>query len=522
MKRLKGKNIINTVTVCLVIIFLFIIPCRHVSAQETILQQKISLQAKEKPLIDIIHQINDILGLQLTYNANADANMLVSFRCENEAAGKVLKDLLNRYQLDYMVSNGHLIVHDLFHNELNDVRQTTTKSGRPVSPSFVFNNPKKKFIAIPFVDASNLIIIPVRINNSRQLNFILDTGIKVPTITELPDTGKLDLKFTQPLQLTGLGQLKQVSAYSSFYNRIELPGLTGYNLTVHVIDNPDFKISPLIGVRVHGLIGFSLLKDYVIKIDYGRKIIYLYQPEDFNMKRALRKSEVVNLTFSGSKPLMDATVTMKEGVVVPVKMMVDLGASEAAWLSPVSDNRLQPPGNSIEAFLGRGLAGDLYGKKGRIQAIRISNVEFEAPIVSFPDTSHIGGITGKNRNGSIGGEILRRFLVVIDYSNQRMLLQPGRRVDAPFNYNMSGIDIVNPLPGLPYYKIINVQKGSPGDLAGLLPGDEIVYINHTAAKDITLSEINQLLMSQENRNIKMQVKRNDQNIKTDFRLRKVF
>lgn len=520
MKRLEGKRII--IVFNLMVIFLLTLPCPHIKAQEPILQKEISLQAKEKPLIDIIHHVSDILGLQLTYNANADANELVSFRCENEAAGKVLKELLNRYRLDFMVSSGHLIVHDLFNNDLNNYRQIESATGKPPYRSFVFNHPERKSVAIPFIGASNLIIIPVRINNSQNLNFILDTGVKVPTITELPDTNQLNLKFLQPLKLAGLGELKEVNAYASFNNKIEFAGLTGYNQTIHVLDNPDFRISSLIGIPVHGLIGFNLFKDYVIKIDYARKIIYLYQPEHFNMKRALRKSEVVNLEFTDTKPLMKATVFMEKEENVPVKLMVDLGASEAVWLSSGSDKRLQPPENSIRTFLGRGMAGDLYGKKGRIQAIQIGKVRFEEPIASFPDTSHIGGITGKERNGSIGGEILRRFIVVIDYPNRRMLLQPGRKIHEPFHYNMSGIDIVNPMPGLPYYKIINVQEGSPGDLAGLLPDDVIVYINHSAAKDITLSEINQLLMSRENRNIQMQVKRNGQLVRADFRLQKVF
>jgi len=519
MKRQKGKRII--VAFSLMLIFLFTLPCPHTKAQEAILQQKISLRAKEQPLIDIIHHVSDTLGLQLTYNANADANQLVSFRCENQAAGDVLKELLNRYRLDFMVSNRHLIVHDLFNNDLNSQFQTES-DGKSSYRSFVFNRPERKFVAIPFIDASNLIIVPVRINSSKSLNFILDTGVKVPTITELPDSSQLNLKFLQPLKLTGLGELKKVNAYASFNNKIEFPGLTGYNQTIHVLDNPDFRISPLIGIPVHGVIGFNLFKDYVVKIDYARKIIYLYQPERFNMKRALRKSETVSLELTASKPLMKATVTIENNKIVPVKLMVDLGFSDAVWLSPVSDNRLQPPGNSIETFLGRGMAGNLYGKKGRIQAIRIGKTEFAGPIASFPDTSHIGGTLGKERNGSVGGEILRRFIVVIDYQNQRMLLQPGRHIHEPFNDNMSGIDIVNPMPGLPYYKIINVREGSPGDLAGLLPNDVIVYINHTAAKDISLSEINQLLMSRENRNIKMLVKRDGKLIRADFRLQKVF
>ncbi|WP_025862583.1 hypothetical protein [Prolixibacter bellariivorans] len=60
MKRQKGKRII--VAFSLMLIFLFTLPCPHTKAQETILQQKISLRAKEQPLIDIIHHVSDTSG----------------------------------------------------------------------------------------------------------------------------------------------------------------------------------------------------------------------------------------------------------------------------------------------------------------------------------------------------------------------------------------------------------------------------------------------------------------------------
>ena len=41
-------------------------------------------------------------------------------------------------------------------------------------------------MTIKFKTASNLIIIPVTINGSDTLNFILDTGVRYPIITELP------------------------------------------------------------------------------------------------------------------------------------------------------------------------------------------------------------------------------------------------------------------------------------------------------------------------------------------------
>ena len=66
--------------------------------------------------------------------------------------------------------------------------------------------PEKKSITINFKSASNLIIIPVTINDSDTLNFILDTGVRFPIITELPFVNKLNLNYMMPVQIKGLGE----------------------------------------------------------------------------------------------------------------------------------------------------------------------------------------------------------------------------------------------------------------------------------------------------------------------------
>ena len=152
---------------------------------------------------------------------------------------------------------------------------------------------------------------------------------------------------------------------------------------------------------------------------------------------------------------------------VPVKLLVDTGASDALWLSEKSDERIHIPQNHVETFLGRGLSGDLYGTKARIDAIWVGPLLLTQPIVAFPDSEIMDSLISTNdRNGTIGAEILRRFYVTVDYRNSRRTLHPNNRIKDEFNYNMSGMEVVNPIPGMPIYTIAEITKDSPAYYAG--------------------------------------------------------
>jgi hypothetical protein len=212
-----------------------------------------------------------------------------------------------------------------------------------------------------------------------------------------------------------------------------------------------------------------------------------------------------------------------EMVEVPVKLMVDTGASDALWLSEKSDERIKLPKQHIETFIGRGLSGDLYGTKGRIDAIWVGPLVLPKPIVAFPENELITQLISSNdRNGTLGAEILRRFVVTIDYRNARLTLSPTPLIREAFNYNMSGMEVVNPMPGLPIFTISDIRENSPAYFAGLKLNDQIISINSNSNEAITLNDINLLLQSKENRTIRMKVLREGQEIKTSFELKKFF
>lgn len=486
-----------------------------------ILNQNISIYAENESLSTVIERICNYLNLDYSYNSKLIEGKNINLNVSNKPIKYVLDQLMKDFYLLFEIEDNILVIRDYVPM---DKSLDYDKKARNYSDQtgFVFDNPKKKSITIDFKSSSNLIIIPVAINNSDTLNFILDTGVRYPIITELPFVNKLNLNFLQPINIKGLGEGEQITAYRSGNNVININGLVAYDQEIQMIISENFQISHILGIPVHGLIGFNLFKDYVVKIDYTAHKITLIKPEYYTYKEK-EKDIVFPLTFEQNKPFVRTSIVTDKNEDVPVKLLVDTGASDALWLSINSDSRISLPENHIETFLGRGLSGDLFGKKGRIGAIWVGPLVLYEPIVAFPDSELVDQLIGKNdRNGTLGAEILRRFYVTMDYPNKQLILRPNSDIKDQFNYNMSGLEVTNPMPGAPIFLISNIRTNSPAYYAGLQENDQIIAINNSNHKTLNLNDINLLFQSQEERRIKMTVLRNGEQVKTEFFLKKMF
>ncbi|HLN73893.1 MAG: aspartyl protease family protein [Methylococcaceae bacterium] len=487
----------------------------------SVLDQNISIYAENEPLSSVIKRICDYLKIDYSYNSKLMEGKKINLNVSNKPIKYVLDQLMQDFYLLFEIQDNIMVIRDYvpMDKSLAYDKKARTYHGET---GFVFDNPKKKSITIDFKTSSNLIIIPVAINNSDTLNFILDTGITHPIITELPFVNKLSLNFLQPIHIKGLGEGEQLTAYKSDNNTISLEGLVAYDQEIDMVINEDFQISQILGIPVHGLIGFNLFKDYVVKINYDDHKITLTKPEYYSY-RGRERDIVMPLSLEHSKPFVTTSIVTDQNKDVPVKLLVDTGASDALWLSASSDSSIVLPQNCIETFLGSGLSGDLFGKKGRIGAIWVGPLVLYDPIVAFPDDEMMTQLIGKeNRNGTLGAEILRRFVVTIDYPNKRLVLRPTNNVKDEFNYNMSGLEVINPMPGAPIFLVDNIRENSPAYYAGIKQNDQIIAINNNTNKELTLNDINLLFQSHESRKIKMTVLRDGEEIKTEFQLKKMF
>lgn len=486
------------------------------------LDQNISIYAEDEPLSDIIEKICNYLNIDFTYNSEIVKDKKISLNMSNKPVKSILDKLMQDFYLLFEIQDNIMVVREYIPLDRSMDYVQNIQQFYGANRGFLFDNPRKKSVIIDFKTSSNLIIIPIIINESDTMNFILDTSVKYPVITELTFINKLNLNYMVPVTIKGLGKDGELTAYRSGNNTMHIEGLTAHNQEVQVIIDEDFQISHLLGIPVHGIIGFNLFKDYIVEIDYINEKIILNKPEYFSYKNR-NKDIVMPLYFEDDKPFMRTTIVTDNLIEVPVKLLIDLGASDALWLSEKSDERIRIPQNNFETFLGRGLYGDWFGVKGRIYGVFVGPLVLTKPIVSFPNSELVDQVIFSNdRNGTIGAEILRRFYVIFDYRNSRLTLRPTNKIKEEFNANMSGIEVINPIPGFPIFTITNVMENSPAYFAGLLKNDQIISINNSNHKTLELNDINLLLQSKENRRIRLTILRDGEEIKTSFELKKLF
>ena len=344
---------------------------------------------------------------------------------------------------------------------------------------FYFKNSRKKFMTLPIELVNNLVIIKVQINGSDTLKFILDTGVKTSILTELFPDQDLNLSYQGYINVLGLGGQDTIKAKLSTNNKIEIDAIEGIGFNLLSIVRYNIKLSPNLGVKVNGLIGYDLLKNFVLRIDYIKQQIIFYSPPYFEKLRRYKKWARVNLNLERYKPYLDLQVKQSAGELFRAKFLLDLGAGHNLALYHFNDARLRLPEPRWKAFLGTGLGGPLEGYLGRIEFIKIGPYYLNNVITDFPDRDDIENILYiSNRQGSIGSGIARRFSMILDYQHKQLYLKKNKYFRRPFNFNYTGLSLKCNFSFPRLYYVAYVVKDSPAHKAGFQVGDYILEINN--------------------------------------------
>ncbi len=386
---------------------------------------------------------------------------------------------------------------------------------------FYLKEGKKKAV-IPFDLIHNLIVIKVQLNESDTLKFILDTGVSHTLVTDLSVFGHLDFDQAKKVYLFGLGGEDSISAVRSFNNKIRIGRrVFSDNVTAIIPLENVYKISTSMGTKIHGILGYDFFDSFIVKMNFSSEELTVYDAEKFSEKKLKRFSKIP-ITVESKKPYIKTTIALdKSSKKVEAKLLIDSGASHSLSLYSSGDDQIEVPDKSIPSILGYGLSGAIYGRLGRVSSLEINDFSLKNPVSFFPDSSSISlALDVANRKGSLGSEVLKRFHVCFDYSQWNLYLKPNSSYSKPFNYNLSGIEVVTPYPGLPIYEISDIHKNSPSEKAGLLKGDQILSINFKNAAKYKLNDIIELFNSKPGRKINIIIVREGEKLTKKFTLSK--
>ena len=374
-------------------------------------------------------------------------------------------------------------------------------------------DPYKGTISVPFELINNLIVISLRINDSEELKFILDTGAGRTIITELGSDQSFRISYQGDVELNGLGNSGSISALISRGNEIFLDGIEGENQTIVVLLEDTFNLSHFMGTQINGLLGYDIFKNFIVEADYERKKIYLHDPDAFEEKYLERKNDeswtYVPLHSQDNKVYADLTITQSNNTKLDARLLIDSGASHTIFLYPEISKNVVIPSNHIETYLGSGLSGEIYGKIGKARKVELKGFEVKEPILAFPDLEAVDlAIDRGSRNGSLGADFLKRFDIIYNYRDESMLIRRNRRFREKFKYNISGLEIITPVLELPFYVVSKVRPNSPADKAGLQKDDIIIKVDYKNVYQYSLSELLDKINTFDKKNIIINVKRN--------------
>lgn len=368
---------------------------------------------------------------------------------------------------------------------------------------FKFSGNKKKQ-EIQFQLIKNLIVIPIYINGVGPYNFLLDTGVAQTIITDTTFLANLNLKKYNQVKIQGYGFGEEIDAIFTRDITATIGKATILNVPTAIFKRDVFDLSSYLGIRVYGIIGFYLFNSFVVKINYSSNQITLYDPSTTIRRKGIK----IPMQILSGKPYIKAEITTDSLPKTEVDLLVDNGSSHPMLLESYLQKPFPLPKTTIPANLGVGINGIVNGSLGRINKLKIADFSFDEVLAGFPEFNNKRiPLEGQSRNGSLGADVLRHFVVTFDYPHEAMYLKKSNSFKNKFEHDMSGLEIYMIHERGNHFFIGRIEEGSPAEEIGLQMNDEIISIDLQAITSLSLSDLNELMKDRDGKKMILEVVR---------------
>jgi predicted aspartyl protease len=372
-------------------------------------------------------------------------------------------------------------------------------------PGFFMKEDVRK-VKLPFFSTNSLIILPISINGSEPINFLIDTGVRSNILFSKKLGDALGLMYTRRLSIAGADGSTVIMAQVSPINTLDMGPIEGKLQSLLVLEEDFFELESVIGVPIYGIIGYEFFKFNPVKINYDEGFLEFYR--EGGMKWSPPFYRKFGMSIEDSKAYIMAKINQKDGPRLEAKLLIDTGANHGLLLNQETSDQITMPKLFIESQLGQSLGGLLYGFIGRVNSLNLHGLIMKEVLTSYPDRNSFSDlIVATGRHGSLGSEVLGRTRLILDYPRKRAMIRKGSNFYSPFEFDMSGLVVKKvPVDETRFY-VSEVREGSPAYQKGILPFDEILTINKVPVFMWELAEVFKLLRSEEGREIQLEMRR---------------
>jgi hypothetical protein len=344
-------------------------------------------------------------------------------------------------------------------------------------------------VTIPFELVTRHIVVKVKINDSRPLSFVFDTGDKVG-IVDTDVAKELGLKLEGQLRVGGAGADTMPGSFVKEATW-SLPGLEGFSQPVSIAI-PLGRMAARAGHDFDGIIGSDFIKQYVVEVDYQNRLLKLHDKDKFAYSGA-GESIPIQLNQMGY-PLLDGEVTPTSGESIKGKFVLDLGSSGSLVLmSPVvtQHNLLGNGLKTIKAIGVGGAGGQSNGQIGRVRSLQIGKFTITNPITLFSEDK-AGAMASTQLVGNIGQLIAGKFKVFLDYTHTRIILEANSSFSQPMDRATAGVVLTTEGKDYSTIRVTDVLENSPAAEAGIRKDDIVLSVDGKPAAELKATKIAEL------------------------------
>jgi len=322
---------------------------------------------------------------------------------------------------------------------------------------------------IPITMFGAHVFTSVRVNGRGPFSMFLDTGAGASCIDE-GLARELGLAREGAIEAKGVTGTTTVSTV-----RVDSLGVGPITLL-----SQRLVALPLAGLpgsedgRYSGILGYDFFSRFVVRIDYTKKTLSLYDPRTYEPPAG---ATVLPISLEGNVPSVAGTVDGRlEG-----QFRIDTGSGSTLDLHGpfVAENHLIASARRVAHRPLAGIGGVSLGAVARLDSFALGPFVVRDPIVGLSESSE-GAFATKRSAGNIGGGILRRFTITFDYEHARIGLEPNDRLGERETFDRSGIACWTERG---VRRAVHVEEDSPAWRAGLRTGDRIVSVNGRASAD---------------------------------------
>jgi predicted aspartyl protease len=273
-------------------------------------------------------------------------------------------------------------------------------------------------VEVPFEFLANQVIVEVKIAGKGPYSMLLDTDTD-PSAIDLATAKELGLKLDSKTYPASGGGTETSVFQMTRLPSVELGAVSARDVVAGAIDLS--KLSAKIGKPIHGVLGYSFLKDRIVQIDYPETKIRFYNESPYpGIKDAPNTVNTIAMAFRYDDGLLVDSVFINGQ---KLKATLDTGSSGTFALTPeaVATLGLEEEARNGEGEKSVGYNGEYESKSGVLKSVRLGRLSVESAPAAFwaAGTGH----DKKNFQVNIGNGFFKDFIMTFDFHGKVVVFE---------------------------------------------------------------------------------------------------